>query len=106
MNGVRLCCYRYCTACDDQVIIGGDSMSVLRVYRKAPASVDRQVVVCKNRAVRSVIQSLRGVGSTAGENTLTAFCQCQEHFLRLVDPDAGVVAAVDLHAVQHDEHFG
>ena len=106
VNSVRLCCYRYCTACDDQVIIGGDSMSVLRVYRKAPGPVDRQIIVCENRAVCPVIQRLSTVGRTAGETVLTAFCQSQEHLVRLVDPDTGIVAAADLHAVQHDEYFG
>ena len=106
VNGVSLCRHGYCSACDDQVVFGGDTMSVLRGHRQSPASVDRQIVVGVNSSVRSVIQCLGAVSGAACESILTALCQCKEHLLRLVDPDAGVVAAVDLCAVQHNEHFG
>ena len=106
MDGVRGRRHRDRTACDDQVIVGGNSVHVLRVYRKAPASVDRQIIVGKNSAVRPVIKSGLVVGRAAGDAVLAAFCQRQEHLVRLVDPNARVVAAVNLHTVKKNEDLG
>ena len=92
---------RHCdrSAGDDQVVVGRDSMFVLRINCETSASVDRQVIVGVDCSVCPVIKRLFGILGAAGEYILAALCEGEEYFVRLVHPDACIVAAVDLHAV-------
>ena len=104
-DSIRRSCYCNVSAGDDQVIVGGYSMSVFCGHRQAAAAVDRKIIVGEDCAVCAVFQRLIGVSGTAGEYILTALRECQEDFVSLIHPDAGIIAAVDLNAGQLDEHL-
>ena len=106
MNGIRRRVHGDRSAGDDKVIIGSYAMSVCRVHCEASAAVDRQVIMCENSSVRPVVQGLVRVRLTAGQGILTAFRKCQEDLVGLFHPDACIVAAIDLHIIEHDEDFG
>ena len=81
-------------------------MTVLCSHSKAPASIDRKVVVSKDRAVRSIAERSVGIDRAACQYILAALRQGQKYLIRLIHLYACIVAAVDLHTVQEDPHFG
>ena len=105
MDRIIHCRYSNCTAGDHQIVVGRYAMTVLCSHCETAAAIDRKVVVSKDRAVRSIAERSVGIDRAACQFILTALRKGQEHLIRLVHLNAGIVAAVDLHAVQKNPHF-
>ena len=91
---------------DDQIVVCGNAVLVARRDRERAAAVDGEIVVREDRAVRPVVQSGLGIALPAGEAVFTALRQGQEDLVRIVDAQARVVRAGDVHSVKHQPDLG
>ena len=87
---------------DDQIVVGGDAVLPAAGDGEAAAAVDGQILVGKDNAVCAVCQGGLRVFRTALEGVLCPLSQGQEDLVRLVNADAGIIRAGDVHAAQKD----
>ena len=92
--------------CDDQRVIRVYPVLIICCDRQTSAAVDRQVVVGENSTAGIVLQSIGGILRTACEGILRSFSQRQEHLVRLVYDQTGVITACHIHAIEPQPDFG
>ena len=97
---------RDCAAGDDQLVVDVKAVLAARRDAQAAAAVDRKIVMAENHAAAFVGDGRLGILRAACETVFRARRQSQKDLVGLIDADAGVVGAADLHPVQLDPDLG
>ena len=105
-DGVGLGLDRNAAAGDHQVVLGDDTVQIRRSDRERAAAVDGEIVVREDHAVRPVALSRGGEDHGARHAVVAPLGQGQKDLFRLVDTQAGVVRAAQLHAVEEQPDLG
>ena len=94
------------SAGDDQIILRGDSVQGGRNDTQAAVPVNCQIIMGKDDRVGSVRRGVLRECIPAGQAVFRSVREGQENLIRLIDPDACVIAAVEGYAAEHDPDFG
>lgn len=104
LNAVRCGANGICSACNFQIILGGDTISGSGGNSQTSGAVQNEVILGEDHSI-CVGSAVRSEGAGDLQRITAAFCSCNEAFVGSFDIDSGKVFVCNTDAVQYELHL-